>query len=183
MRGRRRRQLCGARARALGPPGYSRRIERKIREILDEYGGDLKKATHLKMFVMVTRGKLVVRRDGDDDGSSSSDDDEVPYVYTKLKSIRLHGNESLLTYLCVRALVLEQRAHAEGGETGDAPHLDLRRAQLMKRSLGLSFVCNGNRVTADYGKREPQPRNAAWEAANGAVRVTTLPTGYEGEAW
>ena len=47
---------------------------------------------------------------------------ELPYVYTKLKSIRLQGNESLLSYLtCVRALVLEQRAHAEGDAAGDKP--------------------------------------------------------------
>ena len=62
----------------------------------------------------------------------------------------------------------------------EAPHLQLRRAQLIKRSLGLSFVCNGNRVGAEYGKRVVQPRDAAWESTHGAVRVTTVPLGYRG---
>jgi hypothetical protein len=38
-------------------------------------------------------------------------------------------------------------------------------------------------VSADYGKRVVQPRNAAWEAAHGAVRVTTVPDGYKGAVW
>ena len=59
----------------------------------------------------------------------------------------------------------------------------LRRAQLLKRSLGLSFVCNNNRVGADYGKRVPQPRDASWEQQHGAVRVTTVPHGYQGTVW
>ena len=107
----------------------------------------------------------------------------VPYVYTKLKSIKLQGNESLLTYLDVRALVLDQRRYAEGGAGEAAPHLDLRRAQLKKQRLGLSFETNDNRIGAEYQKRVVQPRNAQWEREHGAVRVTTVPYGYEGAIW
>ena len=61
----------------------------------------------------------------------------VPYVYTKLKSIKLQGNESLLTYLCVRKLVMDQRCHAEGG-CAAAPRLDAvagRQGRLGRRLL------------------------------------------------
>ena len=108
----------------------------------------------------------------------------VPYVYTKLKSVRLQGNEVALSYLSVRKLVLDHRAHVEsGGAPSDAPKLELRRSQLKKRNFGLSFECNPNKVGADYGKRTVLPRNADWERRCAAVRITSVPLGYEGEIW
>ena len=59
----------------------------------------------------------------------------VPYVYTKLKSIRLQGNESLLTYLTIRRLVLEELARVleeqarEAREVGNASTLSGEQVQ------------------------------------------------------
>ena len=80
--------------------------------------------------------------------------------------------------------MLAQRRHAEaGGAREDAPRLSLTRAQLKKRRHQLSFTSSENQVGADYGKRVVLPRNAAWESAHAAVRVTTVPHGFQGEVW
>ena len=59
----------------------------------------------------------------------------------------------------------------------------LRRSQLKKRNFGLSFETSDNRVGADYGKRTVLPRNAEWEAKHAALRITSVPHGYEGPVW
>ena len=47
----------------------------------------------------------------------------------------------------------------------------------------LDFVTSDNQVGAAYGKRRVLPRNAAWEAKHAALRITSVPHGYEGPVW
>lgn len=108
----------------------------------------------------------------------------TPCVYTKLKSIKLVLNELQLNYLEIRNLVLAQHAHeqAGGGKEG-APKLAVGRAQLKKRKHMLDFTSTDNHVGADYGKRRVLPRNAAWEARHAALRITSVPHGFQGVEW
>ena len=75
-------------------------------------------------------------------------------------------------------------AHYErGGDKASAPRLTVGRAQLKKRKHMLDFVSSDNQVGAAYGKRRVLPRNAAWEAKHAALRITSVPHGYEGPVW
>ena len=108
----------------------------------------------------------------------------TPCLYTKLKSIKLVLNELQLNYLAVRNLVLEQHAHYErGGDKASAPRLTVGRAQLKKRKHMLDFTSSENHVGADYAKRRVLPRDAEWETRHAALRITSVPHGYEGPVW
>jgi hypothetical protein len=97
---------------------------------------------------------------------------EVPYVYTKCKANQLRGNEEALGYGQIASLVV-----------GERDGIDLERTQVVRASLGATFLTKSNTVTARYAKRAVSGRNPAWEAANGALRITTAPHGYEGDVW
>jgi hypothetical protein len=97
---------------------------------------------------------------------------ELPYVYTKCKANQLRGNEEALGFASLASLVL-----------GERDGIDLERTQVVRASLGATFLTKSNTVTARYAKRAECERNPVWEAANGALRVTTVPHGYEGDVW
>ena len=97
---------------------------------------------------------------------------EVPYVYTKCKANQLRGNEEALGYGQIASLVV-----------GERDGIDLERTQVVRASLGATFLTKSNTVTARYAKRAESGRSPAWEAANGALRITTAPHGYEGDVW
>ena len=97
---------------------------------------------------------------------------EVPYVYTKCKANQLRGNEEALGYGQIASLVV-----------GERDGIDLERTQVVRASLGATFLTKSNTVTARYAKCAVSGRNPAWEAANGALRITTAPHGYEGDVW
>ena len=64
-----------------------------------------------------------------------------------------------------------------------APRLTVGRAQLKKRKHMLDFTSSENHVGADYAKRRVLPRNAEWETRHAALRITSVPHGYEGPVW
>ena len=97
---------------------------------------------------------------------------QIPHPCTKLKAIKLVGNEVELSYARLRRTYLEGRT------------LDLDRSQLRKGQCQLRFIeATSSVAPSEYDKRVVQPRNEEWEAAHGAMRVTTLPAGYEGRSW
>ena len=84
---------------------------------------------------------------------------------------------------------MEQHAYAEAqGESAEAaqrtrPEIAVRRVQVKKQKNMCRFETTDNRVSAEYRKRVVLPRDSAWEAKHAAVRITTVPHGYEGSVW
>lgn len=87
----------------------------------------------------------------------------IHYPYTKLKALRLAGNETSLHYLRMRRLLFDQLEHTasvvlqraarlSGGE-GAPPHLSLDRPQLQKRRNDLKFISAKSVATAAYDTR------------------------------
>ena len=66
---------------------------------------------------------------------------------------------------------------------GVRPEIAVRRVQVKKQKNMCRFETNDNRVSAEYRKRVVLPRDSAWEAKHAAVRITTVPHGYEGSVW
>ena len=110
-----------------------------------------------------------------------------PYVYTKIKSILLQGNESLLGYREVRRLMLETHKWAIHDNPELAkPTIEVTRSQLKKRTedgLHLCFESAPNCIGANYVKRKVLQRNTEWEDEHHATRITTIPSGYVGPVW
>ena len=105
---------------------------------------------------------------------------QVPAPYTRLKAVRVQGNEMQLNYVALRRFLFE---HVENAEEDSRAELTLARPQLLKEALDLRFQGGTSRVSAAYDKRLVVPRNLEWEQEHGAIRLTTVPDGYTGAVW